>query len=209
MSKRQMGCIGCLFIVLFGSLVLGSCVRRYLQPTQRKPELSIRHFLESQLEALPPGWTLGKADIWTDTDFTWAQWAVAVNFKYKKSLHFAGEEIHVFPNPYLAQIIERPSPSSVTAGTGYVPMGWTYHPPHADQFEFGCSGGDEVAQPEGCSLILRYEEYVIVFGTSIADYMTLEDLKRLLEVIDREMADFLQHSTLQPGPRKVPKSLDP
>ncbi len=52
------------------------------------------------------------------------------------------------------------------------------------------------------------EEYIIVLSTPIADYMTLEDLKRLLEVIDREMADFLQHSTLHPGPRKVPTSLD-
>jgi len=38
--------------------------------------------------------------------------------------------------------------------------------------------------------------------------MTLDDLRRILEVIDREMATYLQNSTLRPGPREVPSSLD-
>ena len=190
---------------------------RYYQSTQREPELPVNQFLRKQFEALPPGWTFHKVDtsnIWTDTDFTWARWAIASGFRYKKVTletyrrDQISEEIHIFWNSFAAKVNSRPSPLSVNAGKGYVPKGWVYHPPNADQFEFGCEGGDGVAQPEWCSLILRYEEYVIVLSTPIADYMTLEDLRRLLEVIDREMADFLQHSTLHPGPRKVPKSLD-
>ena len=218
MSERwRVGCVLCMLILLLGGLALGGCVARYYQSTEREPELPVNQFLQKQLEALPPGWTFHKvsaSDIWTDTDFTWARWAVASSFQYKITLETYRrnriyEEIHVFWNSFAARVNSRPSPSSVNAGKGYVPEGWVYHPPNADQFEFGCEGGDGAVQPKWCSLILRYEEYVIVLSTPIAEYMTLEDLRRLLEVIDREMADFLQHSTLRPGPRKVPESLDP
>ncbi len=211
------GCAGCLLVVLLGGLILGGCAARFFQSTQREPELPVNRFLRKQLEVLPPGWSFSKVDakdISTDSDFTWARWAVWTGFEYKASLetsrrNLISEEIHVFRSPFMAKITLSPSPSSVYAGEGYTPEGWAYRPPHANRFEFGCEGGDGVAQPERCSLILRYEEYVIVLSTPIADYMTLEDLKRVLEVIDREMADFLQHSTLQPGPRKVPESLGP
>ena len=190
--------------LLVTALALVSCG----QELQRQPEIPVNQFLQKQLEAFPPGWTLGQPDIWTDTDFTWARWAVAVNFNYKRGLQFAGEEIHVFVNSSAAQVITHPSPPSLSAGKGYIPKGWTYRPPHADQFEFGCGEGDGVSQPKGCSLNLRYEEYVIVFSTPIADYMTLKDLQRVLEVIDQEMSNFLGNSTLRLGPREVPTSLD-
>ncbi len=54
---------------------------------------------------------------------------------------------------------------------------------------------------------MRYEEYIIVFSTPIASYMTLEDLQRIMAVIDREMANFLTNSTLRLGPRLVPTAL--
>ena len=214
---RRAGCVGCMLVLLLCGLILGGCVVRYYQSTQREPELSVNQFLQKQFEVLPPGWTFQKvraSDIWTDTDFTWARWAVASGFQYKVTLETYRrnqiyEEIHVFWNAFAASVNSRPSPSSVNAGKGYVPKGWVYHPPNADQFKFGCEGGDGVARPEWCSLILRYKEYVIVLFTPIAEYMTLEDLRRLLEVIDREMADFLQRTTLRPGPRKVPESLEP
>jgi len=202
------GCIGCLSVVLLSMLALGGCAARFFQSTQREPELPVRQLLHRQLEAFPPGWTLGKADIWTDTDFTWARWAVAVNFWYKDDQIFAGEEVHIFRSSFAARITLSPSPPSVSAGKGYVPKGWTYRPPHADRFEFGCKGGDGVSQPEGCSLILRYEEYIVVFATPIGSYMALDDLRRILEVIDREMFDYLESSTLHPGPRSVPTTLD-
>jgi len=189
---------------------------RYYQSTEREPEIPINQFLRRQLEALPPGWSsqgVDVSDIETDTDFTWARWAIASGFQYKATLETYRrdrifEEIHVFWNSFAARLILSPSPSSVDAGEGYIPKGWIYRPPHANRFEFGCDGGDGVIQPEWCSMILRYEEYVIIISTPIADYMTLNDLKRMLEVIDQEMATYLQNSTLRPGPRVVPTSLD-
>jgi hypothetical protein len=202
------GCVGCFAVALISILALGGCAARFLQSTWREPELPVEQFLQKQLEVLPPGWTLGKSQIETDTDFTWARWVVTANFRYKKGLHSAGEEIHVFSNSLAARIILRPSPPSVSAGKGYIPRGWTYRPPHANRFEFGCSGGDGLSQPEGCSLILRYEEYIVVFATPIGSHMTLDDLQRVLQAIDTEMSDYLERSTLRPGPRLVPARWD-
>jgi len=196
-------------------LTLGGCTVLFFQSTQREPELPVRQFLQKQLAAFPPDWVLGREiGIWTDTDFTWASWAAVVNFWYKDGVRispgidYAQEEIHIFRSSFMARITPHPSPPSLSAAEGYIPQGWSYYPPHADRFEFGCSGGDGFSQPEGCGFILRYEEYTIVFGTPIGDYMTLDDLRRILEVIDQEMISFLQNSTLRPGPRVVPTSLD-
>jgi len=209
MSGRwRVGCVGCLLVILLGSLTLGGCAVRFFQSTYREPELPIRQLLHKQLEAFPQDWTLSDLQIQTDSDFTWACWAVTANYNYKRGLDFAGEEIHVFRNSFVAKAIPHPSPSSLSAGKGYIPQRWTYRPPHADRFEFGCSGGDGISQPEGCSLILRYEEYIIVFGTPVGSHMTLDDLRRILEVIDREMFDYLESSTLHPGPRSVPTTLE-
>jgi len=208
MRRRYVGCYGSLLAVF---LILGGCTAGYFRSTQREPEIPIKKLFQNQQEVLPPGWTfsgIDASDIQTNTDFSFARWAVGVNYYREFGLVSISEEVHVFWNSFAARVILSPSPSSVYAGEGYIPAGWTYRPPHADRFEFGCNGGDGVAKPEGCSLILRYAEYTIVIGTPIADYMTLDDLQRLLEVIDREMTDFLQHSTLRPGPRRVPRSLD-
>jgi hypothetical protein len=208
------GYAGCLLVALLCLLILCGCTACFFYSTQREPEIPVNYLLRKQLEALPPGWSLARgridaSDIWTDTDFTWARWAVNTNFNYKENPQiFISEEIHVFRSSFMARVTLSPSPRSIYAGEGYIPEGWSYRPPHANRFEFGCEGGDGVAQPERCSVLLRYKEYVIVIFTPIADYMTLGDLKRILELIDQEMATYLQNSTLRPGPREVPSSLD-
>lgn len=206
--------LGCLIVAFSGTLALGGCTVLFFHSTQREPELPIQQFLKKQLTAFPSEWVLEeKTIIWTDTDFTWASWAAVNNFWYKDDVRislgidFAQEEIHVFRSSFMARITPYPSPSSLSAAEGYIPQGWTYRPPHADRFEFGCEGGDGSVQPEGCSFIARYEEYIIVFSTPIASYMTLDDLQRIIEVIDCEMANYLQHSTLRPGSRLVPTAI--
>lgn len=200
-----------------GLLALGGCTVFFFYSTQREPELPIRQFVQKQLEAFPPGWMAvvgGDMDyIYTDSDFTWASWAVVATFWYKDGVRispgiaFAHEEIHIFRSAFMAHITPHPSPSSLSAADGYIPQGWNYRPPHADRFEFGCEGEDGIAQPEWCGFVLRYEEYIIVFSTPIASYMTLDDLQRIMEVIDREMANYLKTSTLRLGPRKVPTAI--
>jgi len=228
-SWLRVGCIGCFTLIILSLLALGSCAVLCSRSTQREPELPIREFLQKQVEVFPSTWYLEESDIelWTSAadpygKFTNASWAVAADFWYKdgvrisKGLATAHEQIHVYKSPFCARTVSYPSEywatyweGWITPGEGYIPRGWKYRPSHADRFDLRCWGGDGIAQPDLCSFIVRYEEYIIVFDTPIARYMTLEDLERVLEVIDREMADFLQHSTLRPGPRKVPKSLDP
>lgn len=214
---QRIACLGCLIVALSGLLTLGGCIVLFFQSTQREPELPIRQFMQKQLEAFPPDWTVvigGDIDyIYTDSDITWASWAVSATFWYKDGVRIspgiasAHEEIHVFRSAFMARITSYPSPSSLSVAEGYIPQGWSYRPPHADRFEFGCRGGNGRAQPEWCGFIVRYEEYIIVFDTPIASYMTLEDLQRIMGVIDREMTDYLKRSTLRPGPRLVPTAI--
>ena len=205
MTKQRRA--GCLLAALIGCLALGGCMVHFFLPTQRRPELPVQQLLNRQLQVFPAGWSQSKPEVVTDTDFTWANWAVAATYRYKDGLHFATEEIHVFGNPFAAQIISSPSPASTGATKGYTPQGWTYRPLHADRFEFGCTG-DNKAFPEGCGFIIRYSEYVIVFSTPVNGYMTLQDLTRVLDVIDREMDQHLQSSSLQQGTRLIPTALD-
>lgn len=166
--------------------------------------------------------------------FTNAPWAVAVDFWYKpssvrisKGLAMAHEDIFVYKSTFSAQSIPYPSELWATYwgdwlasgnpilsySPGYIPRGWSYRPPHANRFEFRCWGGDSIAKPELCSFILGYEEYIIAFATDMVrdltreDVMTLKDLQQIMEVIDREMADYLKSSTLRPGPRLVPTAI--
>ncbi len=225
---QRTGRVGCLFVLLLGILALGGCIAGIFYSTQREPELPIRQFLQRQIETFPSGWYVEESDIviWTAADdphgkFTNAPWAVAADFWYKdgvrisKGLATAHEQIFVYKSSFDARTVSYPSEywatyweGWITSGAGYIPQGWSYRPPHADRFEFKCWGGDGIAKPELCSFILRYEEYIIVFDTPIADYMTLDNLQRILEVIDHEMTNHLENSTLRPGPRSVPTALD-
>ncbi len=217
-----------LLVILLSILYLSGCIVNIFYSTHREPELPIPQFLQRQIEAFPPGWYVEESDIviWTAANdphgkFTNAPWAVAVDFWYKdgarisKGLATAHEQIFVYKSSFDAQTVSYPSEywatyweGWITSRAGYIPQGWIYRPPHADRFEFKCWGGDGIAKPELCSFILRYEEYIIVFDTPIVDYMTLDDLQRVLEVIDQEMTRHLKNSTLRPGPRPVPTALD-
>jgi len=238
---QHVACIGCLGIILLGILILGGCIVGRSYSTQREPELPIRQFLRKQLEAFPANWHLEESDIklWTSAadpegKFSNAPWAVAVDFWYKpssvrisKGLAVAHEQIFVYKSTFQAQSIPYPSEfwaaywgdwfasgdPILSYSPGYIPREWSYHPSHANRFEFRCWGGDGIAKPEWCSFILRYEEYIIAFDTDMVrdltreDIMTLEDLRRIIEVIDHEMADYLKRSTLRPGPRLVPTTI--
>ena len=191
--------------LLMTALALASCG----QEMQRQPEIPVNHILQKQLEVLPQGWMFEpatSADVWTDTDFTWARWAIAEAF-YRRDAPAAqiSEDIHVFVNSSHAQFIGCPSPVCVGISEGYVPDKWTYHPENADGFALGCNKTDDTAaQSEWCRALIRYQEYAIYFGAFIGDHFSLEDFEKLLKVTDQEMTDFLHYSTVRPGPREVP-----
>jgi hypothetical protein len=84
--------------------------------------------------------------------------------------------------------------------TGWaVPQEWSYESLVADRFRFAC--GEVEMSPLGpptweCTAVAQYDEYVSVFHTDLAaEYMTLEDIERILAAIDDRMALHLGKAT--------------
>ncbi len=218
---------GCLSLILLSACAIGGWIMRIAYSTRREPELAIRSFVRKQLAAFPPGWYVDESHmtLWTSTrdphaKFTNASWMVAVDFWYRgntrltKGIAVAHEQIFVYKSPLDARSTAYPSEywatyweGWITSGRGNIPSGWRDRPPHADRFELKCWGNDPITKPELCSLILVYEEYFIILDTPIGDYMTLNDLRRIVDLIDREMTDHLNHSILRLGPREMPTDI--
>lgn len=73
--------------------------------------------------------------------------------------------------------------------TGWViPEEWLYQSAVADRFRFACGELDSVAPKWTCKAVAQYDEYISVFSTELSpDYMTHEDLERILVTIDERM----------------------
>ena len=76
-----------------------------------------------------------------------------------------------------------------------VPEEWSYESSFADRLRFAC--GEVDMSPLGparseCTAVAQYDEYVSVFHTELApQYMTLQDVERILLAIDERMAEYL------------------
>jgi hypothetical protein len=70
-----------------------------------------------------------------------------------------------------------------------MPEEWSYQSAVADRFRFACGELDSVAPKWTCKAVAQYDEYISVFSTELSpDYMTLEDVERILVAIDERMA---------------------
>jgi len=200
--------VGCVAILLLGSLVVTACVVYFFRPMRREPELPVQQLLHEQLRVFPPGWILDTPEVSTDSDFTWGVWAVTAHFYYQNHLEYVSEEIHVFNDPTRAHILFRTT-SRLSPSMGYqtfIPAEWTYRPSGAQQFEIRCVKGE--TKIKSCEVGMRYEEYVIRLYVPVGSLLSLEEMKDILEVIDREMTVFLEDSTLRSGFRLAPRKLD-
>lgn len=74
-----------------------------------------------------------------------------------------------------------------------VPEEWSYESPIADRFKFACAEFEILGRVSRfCAAVAQYDEYISVFRTHISpEYMTLEDLERILKAIDERMALYL------------------
>ncbi|MGB3904695.1 MAG: hypothetical protein WBB22_07210 [Anaerolineae bacterium] len=76
-----------------------------------------------------------------------------------------------------------------------VPEEWAYESVVADRLKFACGEVDmsPLAAPRwDCKAVAQYDEFISVFATELSpDYMTLEDLERILVAIDERMAFHL------------------
>lgn len=77
-----------------------------------------------------------------------------------------------------------------------VPEQWEYESPIADRFEFACGEVDILGSIWRCEAVAQYDEYISVFYTLVPpEYMTLQDLERILVAIDELMANHLEKDT--------------
>ncbi|HRO24449.1 MAG TPA: hypothetical protein PLR07_09165 [Promineifilum sp.] len=195
--------VGCI-VILVATIPIVKRVTNWLEPARRVPyDIPMKQLVDTQLAALGSQWSQrGRGSLNTDSDFTSGMWAVWLGFDHTDYRYNADEEIHVFYNASRAERNFSPSPMAVNIDKdGNPPIGWTYSPPHADRFVIDCSSEPV---PKTCYLLLRYQEYVIVYATDVAGAMTLKDLQKLIEVTDSFMHKFLSETRLEPNVREIP-----
>lgn len=84
---------------------------------------------------------------------------------------------------------------------GKTPVSWTYRSPVADSSHFACYDYEGREPYPVCEYAARYEEYVVVFHSwLIPDYMSLQDMERVIKVIDIRMALYLGKPSPPQGP---------
>jgi len=77
-----------------------------------------------------------------------------------------------------------------------VPDEWSYESPFADRFKFACAEIDILGSYWRCEAVGQHDEFISVFYTVLSpEYMTLEDVERILVAIDERMAFYLGKDT--------------
>ena len=83
-------------------------------------------------------------------------------------------------------------PDHIMIAGWVIPEEWSYQSAVADRFRFACGEVDSVPAKWTCKAVAQYDEYISVFRTELSpDYMTHEDLERILVAIDERMALYL------------------
>jgi hypothetical protein len=83
--------------------------------------------------------------------------------------------------------------SSFMATPWAVPDDWTYHSGVADEFEFACGEIALRRQYWRCQAVGQYDEYVsFLYAELHPEYMTLDDVERLVAAVDDQMALYLE-----------------
>lgn len=165
---------------------------------QREPKINLTKLFAQQEKALPDLWITEDSRDWqiyTDSDFTWARYAVYMNYDYR--VDKIRQEIHVFADLFRAKIVNNPSSSGVFLGKYYIPEDWVFKPDYADYYEMGCTHNEKyVEYTRTCKIILRYQEFAFVITTPIRDYMSLENLEDFLSATDQFMHNYLSNSSV-------------
>jgi hypothetical protein len=178
------------------ALATGFTVLR-MWPLSREPAVNTQQLL-IDASAFPPGW-------YTAFD---AEPIPKPEYGERESLHVgfgheglepyragASHRVYRYRNELDAAIVYtllfsgRGFPNHIMTTPWDVPEEWSYQSPIADHFRFECGELDSEPPEWICETVARYDEYVSVFGSELSpDYMTLEDVERILVAIDERMA---------------------
>jgi len=195
MKKRALGCIGLLFACV---ALMFSCAVIYGQPKTRAQPVDI-YDLMVDVSAFPQGWDVefgpshpppGK-HLRGEDEGLYVQFdargfdagAMHVVCRYKNDLQATGSF-------YVDN--EFPKRDSVVTPWA-VPEEWSYTSPVADRFKFACAELETLRRFRNCTAVAQYDEYISIFSTNVSpEYMTLEDLERVLRAIDERMTQHLK-----------------
>lgn len=194
MKKRTLGCIGLLFacvVLMFFYVAIYGQLKTRAQPVDM-------YDLMVDISTFPQGWEVEfgpshpppRKHLRGETEGLYLQF---------DARGFDAGAMHVvcrYKNDVQATVsfyVDNEFPKRDTVITPWaVPEEWSYESPIADRFKFACAELVILDRFQSCKAVAQYDEYISVFRTHVSpEYMTLEDVERILKAIDERMALYL------------------
>ena len=194
MKKCALGCVGLIFAcvaLMFFHVVV------YSRPKTRAQPVNM-YDLMIDVSAFPQGWDVefGPSHPPPGKHIRGESEGLYVQFDVRG---FDAGAMHVvcrYKNDLQATVsfyVDNEFPKRESVVTPWaVPEEWSYESPVADRFKFACAELELLSRFRSCKAVAQYGEYISVFRTHVSpEYMTLEDLERVLKAIDERMALYL------------------
>lgn len=194
MKKRALGCIGLLFAcvaLMFFYIVIYGRQKTRAQPVDM-------YDLMVDVSAFPQGWDVefGPSHPPPGKHIRGESEGLYVQFDARGFDAGAMHLVCRYKNDLQATVsfyVDNEFPKGDWVVTPWaVPEEWSYESPIADRFEFACAELETLRRFRNCTAVAQYDEYISVFRTHVSpEYMTLEDVERVLRAIDERMALYL------------------
>lgn len=195
MKNRVFLCIGPLFACL---ALMFFCVVIYGRPKMRAQSVDI-YDLMVDVSAFPQGWEVefGPSHPPPGKHLRGESEGLYLQFDARG---FDAGAMHVvcrYKNELQATVsfyVDNEFPKRESVVTPWaVPEEWSYESPVADRFKFACAELETLRRFRSCKAVAQYDEYISVFRSHVSpEYMTLEDLERVLMTIDERMAQHVK-----------------
>jgi hypothetical protein len=174
-------------ILLFMAVALQDCAPLQA-PAPARPAKTIDLLVDASV--MPPGWIIfDRHELTKDAHHLSVGNSAEVAFKIEGiAPAITRQEIHRYRNSTAAKGVY----AEFIRPVGKIPPGWTYHSSVADESVFACYDYEGREPYPVCEWAARYEEYVVIVRSwLVTDQMTLQDLEKVIQAIDTQMAQQL------------------
>jgi len=207
MRQRALGAFGvavfaCGCLVLVWTTVMAFCRGEWWRPTESPPVDT--YDLIMDVSAFPDGWEVWHGPAPIPERERGERESLYVAFHYKgldPTMVGAHHKVYRYRDEgkaawmYSAFSEEEFLPWHTTTPWA-IPDGWSYESRVADYFKFACVEEVFVTPYWTCTALSQYGQYISVFATDLSpEYMTLEDIERILLALDERMAFYLKIDT--------------
>ncbi len=205
MAKK--GCVFGCGVLLFACVVLTTLCTASTRPKTRMPPVDI-YDLMMDVSLFPEGWRLWLGPVHPPERAQGEHGEIEMLYIqfYPEGLdrNIHGADHRVFR--YLNELVAAVAFYLDFSGGQFLPWHmitpwalpeeWSYESPIADRFKFACGEVDMngLGPPQmTCTAVAQHDECISVFSTELSpEYMTLEDVERILIAIDERMASYLE-----------------